>query len=310
MTDKFNYGEPNLWFVDKPVEVALFRINRRDLDPQRPSIIPKYSDDLLTHITAVLELAGTVSSRKGGREWNIGNVVKHTDDDESALSARIGGVITELTMNSKFDEESKSWKDEPVEVPHSVVTGIAILGKTRLVGIASVPGVSPNSIAKVLARALNDGERELEIPVTDWCVDPVISEVGFWTWVEKASQVNEVKSVFARPNPDGADDWQAEMDRLDALEAQTITETVKAMDKDRGLNKSALKHDGSFNSMVAAAKKSWATITAKGVVDDREETYSQEKSVASERMTGRADSWPIFLAGIIDATLRGRRKMK
>ncbi|MGJ3403225.1 hypothetical protein [Glutamicibacter sp. Je.9.36] len=304
-----NFGDPlpHQWFSEKPIDVTLFRINRRELDPKRPTIIPRYSEELLIHLRAVLELSGTISMREDGRKWNIGNLVNHPDD--GALTARIGSISTEQTVRSDFDDESKAWKDGPTEITRTSVTGIAVLESRRVVGIAPMPGVSAKSIARVLAKALNDGEKLLPVPVTDWHVDPVMDEVAFWKWINETSRVTEIKTVFARPNPDGAEAWESEMARLDALEAASITETLKARDQEAGLNKSALKQDQAFESKVSAAKKSWAMISAKGVKDDQKVTYSQESSVASERITRKVTSWPVFIEGLIDATIRGRRKI-
>lgn len=301
-----NSPERAHWFDDKRVEVYLFRINRRAIGGENALAYDREYPGLLEHAKAVLRLAPDYSyGRNGGRSWRVGNL--QDGENFEYLAGRLGGERRGAVNKPRFDAELKSWSDESITETHAAVTAFTLMADSRILAVAAHPEISTATASNVLKGILNSGESLLSFPTTDWGVDPILNTVEFLDWIDRTPMVNSVKFVFARPNPDGADDLQAEMDRLDKLHAKSITEEITAADKEVGLDRGELKKDPEFKKQLSAAARSWSTITAQGKRDGEDVNYRQKTSVASERIKTRPRTWWDLTLGIVDAAIRGRK---
>lgn len=301
-----NATEREHWFDGRRVEVYLFRLNRRNIGGELALTFEREFSDLLEHTKTVLKLAPDFTyGRNEGRLWRVGNLAD--GENFSYLAGRLGGERRGSVSRARFNSDTQSWSDESVVETHAAVTAFTLMADSRILAVAAHPEITPAAASNVFKGILNSGEAALDFPTTDWGVDPIMNTVEFLDWIDHTPLVTNVKFVFARPNPDGADDLQAEMDRLDKLHAKSITEEIAAADKEEGLDRVALKEDLEFRKQLSAAARSWSTITAQGKRDGEPVKYRQKSSVASERIRTRPHTWWDLVLGVVDAASRGRK---
>lgn len=294
------------WFDGRRVEVYLFRLNRRNIGGELALAYDREFPDLIEHAKEVLRRAPDFTyGRNEGRLWRVGNLAD--GENFSYLAGRLGGERQGSVSRARFNPDTQSWGDESVVETHAAVTAFTLMADSRILAVAAHPEISPAMASNVFKGILNSGEATFDFPTTDWGVDPIMNTVEFLDWIDHTPLVTSVKFVFARPNPDGADDLQAEMDRLDKLRAKSITEEIAAADKEEGLDRAALKEDQDFRKHLSAAARSWSTITAHGKRDGEPVNYRQKTSVASERIRTRPHTWWDLILGVVDAATRGRK---
>lgn len=296
------------WFANKQLDVYLFRLNRRPLIVDQEMLFLREYSDTLSHAAAVLELSTEVEyGRHKSRTWKIGNLERTVDG--TGFSGRLGSTRTDPAIGQAYNESDKTWNDTEILNQRFAVTPFAFSSDGRILAVVAHPEITPETMSAVVSRLLNQGERQLAMPTTDWGVDPILDEQDFLDWIVQTDTITKVKFVFERPNPDGAEDLEDMMDRLDHMKAASISEEIKAKDPDQGLDKAELTQDKYFRRFVSAAARSWARATATGRSNNQTVKYKQSESVALEKIAKADESWDGITSQTINAARRGRRKL-
>lgn len=265
-------------------------------------MFPKFHDDMLTHIQEVLRRSDSVLyGRKEPKTWQVGNL--RASPTSEWITARLGATRRNISTDYQYDERTREWVGVPNEREHTILTPLALLSDMRILAILAHPEMTDITAARVLTDILNNGERKLPIPTTDWAVEPMLDDREFEEWIRDADRVTNVKFVFKRPNPDGAEDLELMQERLVNLKAESIAEEIKAANPEVGLDKQALTHDRYVARFRSAAVRTFATVTARGFSNNSKIRFNQKKSAARTTIKKPANDWD----GIEDQTIAAAR---
>lgn len=292
-----------LWFVKPGQEVLFYRINRRPIGGD-PSLFHP-DPDLLGHLRRVLEYAepGT-SGTQYQRIWRLGDL--RFDDQRETFTGRLGWARSGEAVGQSWDEEQHSWLDRVVAKDESAVAPVAFTANGRVLGVLKNPSFSTESVlGEVLTQILNRGERRDDFPTTEWSVEPLGDSQEFYEWLDSLDQLLILRMVFARPNPDGEEEFQELFERLDAYEADQITEEIRARDQVSGLKKEAVKEDPTTQGfMVAALRYAFGRVWAKGKKKGRTVHYDQRKQVARASIDSVGSDWETATDTVLGAVER------
>ncbi|MCU1482931.1 MAG: hypothetical protein JWQ19_3717 [Subtercola sp.] len=295
-------AEEGLWFSHSPnpIDVQIFKINRR---PIRSATLSTFEppEDVIEHFKAALAGSLTATSgRRFRRQWRIGNL--QFDPDGSYSTGRIGWTRLDKELADTWDEETKSFREHLVDVESSAVAPFAFLRAGELLGVLRHPSFTTDeTINRVFEQLLNKGELSLESPSASWHVDPVGDHEEFQAWLDEMEQVLSITLRIERPNPDGADEFEAIERRLDALDAQYISETVKALDETVGLNKAGLSSDTTIRGLIGAAMRSYGFVTARGRKNGRQRKYDQRKEQLRKPIDNVGADWDTATDNVLKA---------
>ena len=294
------------WFAGKDVDTLLYRINRRP--PARGETLMGQPEDLLGHLEEVLRLAhGTVETgRRFKRQWRIGN--KTFDREAGTFTGIIGWARSGAAWSSFWDEEQQAWVDRIVPSDVSAVAPFAFIVNGRYLGLLRHSSFSETTVAKVFRDFLNRGERARVFPTTDWDVEPVGDEQGFYQWVDEMDRILDVNLVFKRPNPDAEREFEGLFARLDALRAERIREVISASSADRGLDKQALRTEPGTHAFIAAAMAAFGYVVGHGVLRGRRVAYDQRRRAARERIENVSATWDGATQEVIRAVRRAKER--
>lgn len=299
-----SWAGPNTghWFDRDDVEVLMYRINRRPIGGD-PSLFEP-NPDLLADLEAVLAADVAVESgRKHKRQWRLGDV--RIDDSERTMRARLGWYRADLKPGNVWDPTARAWIDHLVPREDSAVVPLAFSLKGRVLGVAKHGSfTTEGTVDTVLTKMLNEGERAKSLPLTEWAVEPLGDEQGFYSWLGSIEQLLRLTFVFERPNPDGLAEFQALFDRLDRYEAKSIREEIIARDHRRGLDKSQVTHDPSTRAFIAAAMHAFGRIGARGVREGKRVIYDQRKHVLRRTVDLVGADWDDAIEKVLDAVER------
>lgn len=291
----------------------LYKINRRPLggptlfeDLYREAMPPsalRHVFDNLTQVPSVAE-----SGRRYKRLWQVGNV--EVNDEDTLVIGRLGWARSGTTLGTYYDPKTRVWVDREVPDDVSAVAPFALIAEGRFLGVLRHPSFTPEVVAQVFRDLLNDAERQIQSPTTEWDVEPVGDESEFFDWLGHVDQVNSVEFVFKRPNPDAEDAFAELYERQRQLRADELRETIKTSNMDAGLDKQALREDTVSRMFLAAAMAAYGYVIAHGRRAGRDTSFDQRSRVARERTENVGPSWEDAARAVLDATLRGRRRRR
>lgn len=297
------------WFAGKDVDVLIYRINRRP--PIAGETLMGQPEDLMHHMEEVLRLAqGTVETgRRHKRDWRIGN--KAFDFQAGTFRGMVGWARTGSAWSSVWDDEDQAWVDRVVPSDVSAVAPFAFTVDGRYLGVLRHSSFSETTVNTVFRDFLNRGEQaRLPFPTTDWDVEPVGDEQGFYEWVDSMDSVLSVDLTFRRPNPDAEREFEELFARLDELRAEQIKEKISARDPERGLDKQALRSEPRTRAFIVAAMAAFGYIVGKGLFHGRQTGYDQRKRIARERIDNVAATWDEATDEVFGAVRQARARRR
>lgn len=296
-------GSGQLWFAKPGQEVLFYRINRRPIGGD-PSLFHP-DPDLLRHLERVLEPAepGT-SGTQYKRTWQLGDL--RFNRERGTFTGRLGWARSGETMGQVWDADQHRWLDRVVAKDDSAVSPVAFSANGRILGVLKNPSFSTESVlGDVLTQILNRGEHQSEFATTEWSVEPLGDPQEFYEWLDDLDQLLILRMVFARPNPDGEEQFQELFERLDAYEAEQIKEEIRARDQTTGLKKAAVKEDPTTQGfMVAALRYAFGRVWAKGKKRGRTVHYDQRKQVARTSIDIVGSDWETATHSVLGAVER------
>jgi hypothetical protein len=242
------------------------------------------------------------SGRRHRREWRIGNKV--FDQQAGTLTGMIGWTRTAAALSSVWDEDRQSWVDRFVAADQSAVAPFAFAADGRFLGVLRNSSFAETTLATVFRDILNRGESARSAPTTDWDVEPVGDEQGFYDWVASTDQVLKVEFVFKRPNPDADREFEELFARMDELEARQIRESINALDPDRGLSKQALRNERTSRMFITAAMAAFGYVVGNGVSHGQKVRYDQRTHAARERLQNVSPTWDAATEEVLGAVRR------
>jgi hypothetical protein len=290
------------WFAGKSADVLIYRINRRSSTLFQPPT------DILAHLEAILVASGVVETgRRFKRLWRAGN--KTFDYQAGIMTGIIGWARSGAALSNIWDEETQSWIDRIVPSDVSAAAPFAFIADGRYLGVLRHSSFREGTIAKVFTDLLNQGERRAQpMLTTEWDVEPVGDEQGFYEWVATTDRLLSVDFVFKRPNPDAEEEFIDLFRRLDEHWAKYIKETIAARDNDRGLNKNALREDHTSRSFITAAMAAFGHVVSRGIISNKQVKYDQRKRVAREQIASVSPTWEDATSEVVDAVRRARER--
>jgi hypothetical protein len=258
-------------------------------------------EDLLADLRDVLSRAGSViTGRNHQRLWRIGNI--EIDELQRTMSGQIGWERISEALASAWDESLQRWVEDVVVRNESAVSPFAFIEAGHYLGVLKHPSFTTERMVPfVLRRLLNVGELSKDLPVTDWDVEPVGNREEFIAWLDSVDQLEELSLVFRRPNPDGEADFQWLSERLDRLQASSISETLRARDAGVGLDKAAIKADATTNSFISAAMAAFGYVRGKGKKNGKATKYDQRQHVMRTRVESVGSDWDGATARVLGA---------
>jgi hypothetical protein len=296
-------GGTQRWFAGKEVDVLFFKINRRP--PITGETLFPPPSNILTHLAEVLARPVEIETgRAHKRLWHIGN--KIFNYEAGVLTGRVGWSRSTQVVASVWNEEEQAWEDAEVPGDVSAIAPFAFVADGRYLGILRHSSFSETALATVFRDALNRGESRRSSPSTDWDVEPVGDEQGFYEWVASTDRLLKVEFVFKRPNPDAEREFEDLFERMDALAARQIRESITAQDDERGLNKQALRNEPISRSFIAAAMAAFGYVIGRGIVSGRRATYDQRRQAAHQRLENVSASWQDATEEVLRAVGRAR----
>lgn len=289
------------WFAKPSVDLLFYRVNRRPIYADPTFFEP--DEDLLAHLERVLAHAAPgFSGRKNRREWRLGSL--SFDPAAGTFTGRLGWARSGAAFGQSWDATSHEWIERVVAKEDSAVAPVAFVLAGRMLGVLKHPsfGTTERVLHEVLSQILNGGEQQEDVPTTAWHVEPLGDTGQFYAWLEGVDRLMLLRLVFERPNPDGEEEFQALFERLDAYEAEQITEEIRARDKDVGLKKEAVRSDPTTRGFLKAAlDHAFGRVWAKGFKAGRETVYDQRAKVLRQSVDFVGDDWETATRNVLGA---------
>lgn len=290
------------WFARQDVDVLYYRINRRPIGADASLFAPEA--DLVGHLRRVLDFAEPGSSgRKHKRLWRLGNL--QFNGEEGTFTGHFGWARSGEAVAQGWDTDAHEWIDRIVTRDDSAVSPVAFTLAGRILGIMKHPSFSTEDVLdSVLSEILNKGESRLDFPTTVWSVEPLGDTNEFRTWVDQVDQLNFLRLVFKRPNPDGAPEFQELFDRLDRFAAESIEEDIRARDETVGLDKDAVLSDPQTKGFLHAAMIAFGRVFALGRKNGKNVTYDQRHRVLRDKIDSVGSDWDTATETVLGAVVR------
>lgn len=287
------------WFTRGDVDLLLYRVNRRPITAD-PSLFEPEAN-LMSHLERVLSRSQPgQSGTKNRRDWRLGNL----RFGGASFTGQLGWERSGATLGQSWDDNTHSWIERVVAKDDSAVAPMAFDSRGRILGVLRHPSfsTSENALPDVLSQILNRGENQEDVPTTRWAVEPLGDTADFYGWLESLDQLNILRMIFNRPNPDGEEAFQELFERLDALRAEQIKEEIRARDQDSGLARDAIQTDRTTQGfLIAALDHAFGRIWAKGRRGGKQVTYDQRANVARQAISDVGDDWETATTTVLAA---------
>ena len=221
-------------------------------------------------------------------EWLLGN--RYTLPGESALIGQVGWERDVEEQTSRYDQETREWRDEVEVTGQSAHAPFAFDGTTRVLGVLKHPSFNEKTIAHVFQTLLREGENSRQWPSTEWSVEPILDERDFFAWLDSVQSVTSLTMVAKLPNPDGLEEfgpvWQEMQDR----KARLISTKLLAADDNVGLQ--GLREDSRLRGNLAMGRQGFGHVLAMGRQDGHDKPFDQREKVAREVIDDLPQTWP------------------
>jgi hypothetical protein len=274
------------WFGGRPGSLALYRVNRRPLEPSLYSQ-EGMPDDVFEHFVRMLAPGYRVVTGRGNqRAWRVGGV--HVDEADRIVTGKLGWVPVGEDVVPDWSDQEKDWAEHAVPPHGGKVVPFGFHGDSRLLVVLEDSKTSPESVAAAFELILQENEQQSLTRSTDWSVEPVLDAATFRSWLASVEVVERVSFTAKLPNPEPRDAFRDLAERMARRRATVYTE---ALYSDRKLGLSGIEEDEDFRQAIAMGEHGLAKLSGTGFVGGRERPYSQTKRVASESVPELPRTW-------------------
>ena len=135
---------------------------------------------------------------------------------------------------------------------------------------------------------LDQHERALSSPTTEWSVEAILDGRDFAEWLESMDVVKEVEFVAKLPNPTPTPAMEDVYKRLTNRNATRLIENF------RSTRPGGLKHmedDPDFLQAEAMAREGFATLKGRGESDGSRRLYNQNDRVRRANIDHLPETW-------------------
>lgn len=288
--------------TDRPARVMAFRVNRRPIGEGTllPETLPDASFD---HFVRVLAPGYEVVTygRGSERSWRVGAV--EIDGDDMFVTGKLGWHSRDPEIVPSWSDELKDWPPTTQE-PAETLMPFAYDGEKRVLGIVHDRRSAPTTLAAVFEMILNENEREMAQPTTEWSVEPVLDAQEFIEWLHTQDVVLSVGFVARLPNPEPRAAFEELAERLEQAHGTEYTARMKSK-REEGLQN--IEDDREFRQAIAMGEEGFAQLDGRGRRGGRPSAYRQSNKVAYERVPSLPSDWEelrAMLKGIVRHRLR------
>jgi hypothetical protein len=255
----------------RPARVMAFRVNRRPLG-EGTLVVEKLSPDPFDHFVRMLAPGHEVITYGRGRErsWRVGAV--EIDWDERFLTGKLGWHPRDPEIVPSWSQELKDWPPTAKEPPETLLP-FGFDGEKRLLGVLHDKKSSPTTLAAVFEMILNENERQLVNPTTEWSVEPVLDAQEFIEWLHTQDVVQAVAFVARLPNPEPRAQFEELAERLERAHGTEYAARMKSkreeglqnIEEDRSSGRpSPWARRASHNSKAGGGEATGPRTTASG----------------------------------------------
>jgi hypothetical protein len=276
------------WFAGQAARLYLFRVNRRPMgaDTLFPGEPPA---DVFDHFVRVLAPGHEViTGRRHQRTWRVGGL--HPDPETRTVVGQVGWEPRgETVIVPRWSPEEMAWTASTEDPLGGDFVPFGWDAETRLLAVLrDRAATAPSTVSYVFERILDENERELIEPTTDWSVEPILDRETFLSWLGKLDVIRKVGFTAKLPNPEPRDAFADLVARMERRRATHHSETM------RSENEEGLTHpeeDPDFRQAIAMGEQGFAELRGEGVRGESVSKFSQRSAVATQRVDEMPDSW-------------------
>ena len=210
------------------------------------------------------------------------------DVSDQVLTGKLGWEPIGKEVVTEWSDEDKDWHSSTATPHGGRILPFAFDGSSRVLTVIRDSSSTANTIAHVFEQTLQDNEKELEDPTTEWGVEPILDPRDFEEWLESVDVVGRVTFSARLPNPGPDDAFEDLAERMKKRQATRFTEAFYS-EKETGL--SGVEEDPDFKQAVEMGRRGFATLSGTGNRGGRQVSYRQNERVARERVEDLPNSW-------------------
>lgn len=290
--------QPQPWYARKrnPPELMLYRVNRRPRS-QPTLFTPERLPDFYEHLNESLRFYETyITGTNPQRYWRIASPNDAEVLRRPALAGQIGFTRTGEHATGEFDEES-GWRDVVREIEEGAYAPFVIDSETRVLAVVRHTQFdNPKTVADVFAGLLDRGEEELDEPLVDWAVEPILDEMDFLEWLRTTPVVTRVRFVARLPNPDAIEGHAYIDARLRELNGDQQEEVISTK-RESGLRN--LEDDAQVRNYIDSARQGFTNVAGEGHSEDGPSRFDQRRQLATSPFEAIPGSWADLVAGML-----------
>lgn len=285
------------WFAGRNGEFVLFRVNRRPIGED--TLIPeKMPADVFDHFRRTLAPGyAVVTGRSHQRSWRVGGI--DVAPESKTLTGKLGWVPwNEEEIVPEWDPDEKDWRASVAAPNRGGILPFGFDAETRILSVLRDTSSRPGTLAVVFERILQENEREMAQPTTEWSVEPILDVREFLDWLQAMDVVQFVAFTARLPNPEPRKEFEELAERMAQRRATRFTEQMKS-DREGGLT--GIAEDRDFRQAVEMARQGFADLRGYGISSGRKNAYSQRQNVARERVDDLPDTWEDMRALLVNS---------
>ncbi len=244
--------------------------------------------DVLKHFQQMLPNNSSWETRgSGGRRiWKFGGA--EVDSDDQVLTGKVGWHPAEEEEVADYSDADEDWITS-IEAPHGrVVLPYGFDAETRILAVLRRGRSRAVTIGGVFEGVLDQHERALSSPTTEWSVEAILDGRDFAEWLQSMDVVKEVEFVAKLPNPTPTPAMEDVYKRLTNRNATRLIENF------RSTRPGGLKHmedDPDFLQAEAMAREGFATLKGRGESDGSRRLYNQNDRVRRANIDHLPETW-------------------